>query len=173
MELNKKQKEFVLKLAAEGLQSDEINTRAEKFKPAFSVSRQQVDFYRKSRNVKIKEIAESGEMDALKTGLALRAERIVRLAKLAERIEQDLTTNGLLWLKRERALGSGIATKFVLVEEFNSEQVATFRHLLDDIAKEMNARVYERRESLNDQTGISSEDLSELTDEELHSLAKS
>lgn len=145
--LTKKQKEFLLACIGEGIETDEINARAAKFKPPFQVERQDVDYYRKSRGVKLREIVEAGEMEALRSGLALRAERVKRLDKLAEMIEKDLLDNKLLWLKRERALGSGVSTKFVEVDELNRAQINLLRDLYDDIAKEMHQRTYERRDS--------------------------
>jgi hypothetical protein len=168
--LAKKQKEFLLKCIAEGLESDEINARAGKFKPPFSVDRQQVDHYRKTRGVKIKEIADGDEFEALHSGLALRNERVARLENLFTEIEKDLLENKLVWVERERALGSGRATKFVMVRELNSAQIQIYRDLLDDIAKEMNARTYERRESLTDDSDLP-DDLNELSDEELEEIA--
>jgi hypothetical protein len=151
MKLTKKQKEFVLTLVAEGLESDEINAWAAKQKPPFSVSRQQVDHYRETRSVRLKEIAASDEFEALRTGLALRSKRVARLEALFDKVERDLFKNNLIWLKRERALGSGVATKFVVVEELNTAQIAAYRALLDDIAKEMNQRTYAMRDSLDEE----------------------
>lgn len=149
MELDSKQKKLVLKLVAEGLETDEINKRAAKCKPPFEVSRQQVDHYRKTRGIKIKEIAEEGEMAALRSGLALRNERVARLERLFDLIETDFLENNRVWIEREQALGSKEFTKFVTVMELNAAQVDLCRRLADDIAKEMNARTYERRDSLS------------------------
>ncbi|MGB7925573.1 MAG: hypothetical protein WCF57_20210 [Pyrinomonadaceae bacterium] len=125
MELKKKQKELVLKLVADGLETDEINAHAAKFKPPFSVSRQQVDFYRRSRGVKLKELVEESETEALRSGLALRNERVACLERLCRYAEQ-----------------------IVLTKELNPAEIKICRDLLDDIAKEMNGRTYERRDSL-------------------------
>jgi hypothetical protein len=145
MKLNKRQKEHLLALVAEGLQSDEINLRAAKFKPAYSVSRQQVDFYRDSRRVKLDELKEASESQALRTGLALREMRVETLAQLGERLKRELLADGdagRLWLKREKAIGSGSATKFIDEEDFNLTGLNALRAVLDDIAKEMGERSY-------------------------------
>jgi hypothetical protein len=147
--LTKKQKEFLLKCIGEGLETDEINARAKAFKPGFSVTRQDVDYYRKSRGVKLKEIAESDEMEALRSGLALRSERVARLEKLFNRVERDLLENDLVWLPRKRALGRGEQTEFIDELELNTAEMKIYRELLDDIAKEMNQRTYQMRESLS------------------------
>ncbi|HEV7376316.1 MAG TPA: hypothetical protein VGN95_16495 [Pyrinomonadaceae bacterium] len=170
MRLKNAQKKFLLARIAEGLETDEINARAAKFKPAFSVSRQQVDFYRASRGVSIKEIASTDEMEALRSGLALRSERVARLEKLFNRVEKDLLENDLVWLPRKRALGRGEFTEIIDELELNKAEMKVYRDLLDDIAKEMNARTYERRESLTDDSNLP-EDLNELSDEELEEIA--
>lgn len=146
--LTKKQKEFLLACIAEGLETDEINARAAKSKPAFSVTRQDVDYYRKSRGVKLKEIAEADEFEALRSGLATRAERIARLEKLFGRVERDLLENDLVWLQRKRALGSGEFTQIIDELQLNTAEIKVYRDLLDDIAKEVNQRTYQVRESL-------------------------
>jgi hypothetical protein len=127
MTLTKRQKEFVLKCVGEGLQTDEINARAAKCRPPFSVSRQQVDFYRESRGARVKEIVAEAEMEALRSGLALRSERVGCLERLCNH-----------------------ATRIVLLAQaLNPAEFKICRDLLDDIAKEMNARTYERRDSLS------------------------
>jgi hypothetical protein len=148
MRLKKKQKEFVLKCVGEGLETDEINARASRCKPAFSVSRQQVDFYRASRGVQIKEIAATDEMEALRSGLALRSERVARLEKLFNRVETDLLENNLVWLPRKRALGKGKDAIVIDELHLNAAEMKIYRDLLDDVAKEMNQRTYQMRESL-------------------------
>lgn len=159
MELKKKQKDFVLKCIGEGLETDEINARAAKFRPRFEVSRQQVDYFRKSRGVKLKEIAESSEFVALHTGLALRNERIKRLENLFNVIEKDFLENNRVWIEREKAIGSKEFTKFIQERQLNQAQVDLCRRLADDIAKEMNQRTYSLRESLTDEE----EDASQVT----------
>ena len=118
MELIKKQKDYLLSLASEGLETDEINARAAKFKPPFSVSRQQVDFYRKSRGVKIKEIVAASELDALCTGLSIRESRVAIL--------QEVTSKLLLMVRAS--------------VDFDEPQYRQLRGLLDDIAKETGGR---------------------------------
>jgi hypothetical protein len=124
MKLNKKQKEHLLALVAEGLQSDEINRRAARFKPAYSVSRQQVDFYRDSRKVKLDELKEASESGALKSGFALKERRVEVLSDIAERIYQDLQ-GGI----RERA-----------AFEFKEAEIRQLRGVFDDLAKEAGDR---------------------------------
>jgi hypothetical protein len=146
--LTKKQKEFLLKCIGEGLETDEINARARMCKPAFSVTRQDADYYRKSRGLKLKEIAEGDEFEALRSGLATRAERIARLEKLFNRVEKDLLESNLMWLPRKRTLGSGEFTQVIDELQLNAAEIKIHRDLLDDIAKEMNQRTYQVRESL-------------------------
>lgn len=170
MELKKKQKDFVLKCIGEGLETDEINARAAKCRPPFSVSRQQVDYFRKSRGVKLKEIAAGDEFEALRSGMANRRERVKRLENLFNQIEKDFLENNRVWVEREKAIGSKEFTKFIQEKELNQAQVDLCRRLADDIAKEMNARTYERRESFMDDPDLPV-DLSELSNEELEEIA--
>ena len=58
-----------------------------------------------------------------------------RLSLLAERLEEDIM-NGRLWWENVRAVGKEPVT----VEEFNAAEVAQYRGLLDDIAKEVGGR---------------------------------
>lgn len=124
---------------SEGLESDEINERAAKSKPPFSVTRSQVQWYRDSRAVDLAAIQQAGEMDALTTGLAVKAERVKRLQQLAVLMERDLF-GGFLWTDQIKVIGSGGAQQEVEYEEFNTAEVQQYRGTLDDIAKEMGHR---------------------------------
>lgn len=140
MRLKKSQKEAVIRWIAEGLQSDEVNERGAEFFPPFSVSRQQVDYYRKTREADIKAIVAAGELDALTEGLAVKAERVKKLKQLAALLERDLF-GGFLWLDQVKGVGSGDIAKIVDYEEFNRGEVEAYRGVLDDIAKELGHRV--------------------------------
>lgn len=140
MRLQKAQKEAVITWVAEGLETDEINKRAAKFKPRFKVSKTQVAFYRSSRGSVLETIKKSDEFDALKTGLALRVERVKVLQKLADKmIEELLPANGMgskLWTHNKKAVGMSIYEYL----EFNKAEVDSVRGVLDDLAKEMAER---------------------------------
>ena len=140
MKLKKKQREALLKWVAEGVQSDEINKRAAVFDPPFSVSRQLVDHYRKTRAVSIALLREQGEAAALSEGLAARAERVIRLKVLAEQIEEDLFGDRL-WVDDVKGVGSGDAAEVVDFEYFNKAEVDAYRGILDDIAVEVGERI--------------------------------
>ena len=73
----------VLEWIAVGLRTDEINNRAASFDPPFSVTRQQVDHYRKTRKQDINAILSVSENNALTTGLSLKEERVKKLQELA------------------------------------------------------------------------------------------
>ncbi len=171
MNLDKKQKLHLIKLVAEGLESGEINKRAAKFKPPYQVSRQQVDYYRDSRAVKLDELKEASESEALRTGLALKEERVETLKELGERLKQDLRTDKL-WLTQRKAIGSGAFTEFIDEQHFNLGELNALRNVLDDIAKEMGGRTYQRRDALPEGTPLDDEDLDSLTDEELEEIAR-
>ena len=136
MRLKKSQKEAVIQWIAEGVQSDEINERASRFDPPFEVFRQQVDYYRKTRDAAIKAIVAAGEQEALTEGLALKGERVKKLKQLAALMENDLF-GGFLWLDQVKGVGSGDIAQIVDYEEFNAGEVVQYRGVLDDIAKEV------------------------------------
>lgn len=143
MKLKKAQKEAVLRWIAEGLESDEINKRAQRFKPAFKVSRSQVDYYRKSREVNLSEIRDSGETDALKSGLALKENRVALLNKLGEKFSAELLReeDNKLWLLQVKGIGSQENYERVQYYDFNRAEVDALRGVLDDIASEVGDRV--------------------------------
>jgi hypothetical protein len=122
------------------LQTDEINIRAAILKKnSFSVSRQQVDYYRKSRKVDILAIKQVDENNALTTGLSIAEERVRRLQVLAELMWKDLT-GGFLWIDDVKGVGSGNNSEIVDFEKFNNGELAEFRATLEDIAKETGGR---------------------------------
>lgn len=137
--LRKKQKEALLQWIAEGLETDEINQRAANFRPIFEVTRAQVDYYRSTRKIDLDAIKSVGESDALRSGLALKAERVKQLQILAALLWKDLI-GGFLWLDQVKGLGSGEFMQVIDYEEFNAAEVKEYRGTLDDIAKEMGHR---------------------------------
>jgi hypothetical protein len=161
--LEKAQKSALLGWVAEGLETSEINKRAAAFEPPFRVSPAQVDYYRKTRKVNLQEIAQSGEYDALKTGLALKEERVKRLTLLAALMEEDLF-NGVLWTSDVKMIGTGEFQERVEFEEFNASEVQQYRGVLDDIAKEVSGRV-QRQEAMT-------LDLTQCSDAQLERIAK-
>jgi len=166
MRLKKSQKEALLSWISEGLQTDEINDRAANFEPPFRVSRQQVDGYRDRRAVDLAVIQATAEMDALTTGLALKAERVRRLQRLAGLMENDLF-GGFLWTDQIKALGSGEFMKEVEYEEFNAAEVIQYRGVLDDIAKELGDR-----KSVVTNITLTPEQAKELPDAEIENRLK-
>lgn len=130
----------MLEWIAAGMQTDEINEKAALFKPPFNVSRQQVDWYRKTRKIDLEAIAAVDENNALTTGLSLKEERVKKLQQLAALMEKDLL-GGFLWLEQVKSIGSGAFSQVVEYEEFNKAEVDAYRGVLDDIAKEVGGRV--------------------------------
>lgn len=141
MKLNKKQRTQLLVWIAEGLETGEINKRAAKFKPPFQVTRQQVDHYRKTRDVKLDEIKAQDETSALKTGLSLKENRVKLLHDLAELLGKDIFEKNLLWLDQAKGIGSGENYERIDYQEFNTAEIAQLRGVLDDIASEVGERV--------------------------------
>ena len=140
MRLQKEQRNQLLEWVAAGLESGEINHLAGTFAPPFSVSRAQVDYYRKTRKVNIRELIKDEQFDALTSGLSIKAERVKRLQLLAALIEKDLF-EGVLWTKDVKMIGSGEYQERIEFEEFNGAEVVQYRGVLDDIAKELGHRV--------------------------------
>lgn len=137
MKLNRSQKETLLQWVAEGLQTDEINYRAAECVPPFSVSRQQVDGYRKRNRVNIGEILQDATTSALTTGLALREVRVAKLQQLADLLLQDLIERGLTWTTDVKGIGQGHNFARVEIEKFNKDELSEYRALLDQIAGEV------------------------------------
>jgi hypothetical protein len=140
MRLKKAQKEAVLAWIAEGLKTDEINARAAEHDPPFSVSWQQVDYYRKTRMIDLDAIRKVSEKNALIEGYALKEHRVYKLSLLAALMEKDLF-GGFLWTDQVKGVGSGDIAEIVDYEEFNAAEVIQYRGILDDIAKETGGRV--------------------------------
>jgi hypothetical protein len=148
MELGNKEKNFLLKLVGEGLKTREINRRAAKHKPPFQVSRAQVDYYRKTREVTLQTITDESESSALREGYALKTERVESLKIIAQKLFADLTRAGGagLWLPKKKALGTGELMQIVEHLDFNAGELGAFLRVLDEIAKETLDRTYQRRE---------------------------
>jgi hypothetical protein len=151
MRLKRQQKRELLKWVAEGLSSNEINDLAEQFNPPFSVSKQQVDYYRQTRKIDLAVIARITEQNALIEGYALKEHRVYKLSLLAALLEKDLM-NGFLWLDQVKGVGAGPIAEIVEYDEFNSAEVAAYRGVLDDIAKETGGRAA-RQEIANPKDG--------------------
>ena len=125
---------------AEGLQTDEINAKAAQLEDVFSVSRQQIDYYRKTREVDLQAIRSIDENTALVSGYASRETRVYKLSILAALMEKDLF-GGFLWTDQVKGVGSGDIAEIVDYEEFNASEVIQYRGVLDDISKEVGGRV--------------------------------
>ncbi len=153
MRLKKAQKEAVLKWVAAGLPSNEISAKAAKFKPSFEVSKQQVDYYRRTRKQDIAAIRSVDEKTALTKGYALKEYRVYKLNCLATLLESDLF-GGFIWLDQVKGVGSGDAAKVIDYEEFNAAEIAQYRGILDDIAKETGGRAQKTDVKLGFDLGV-------------------
>ena len=141
MRLKKAQRAILLEWVAEGLETDEINKRAAEFTDPFIVTRQNVNRYRKTRQVDIEALRQSAEHEALNTGLAKVADRVEKLKRLAAMIENDLLIDDKLWLLQVKGVGSGPIAEIVEYYDFNRSEIEAYRGILDDIAKETGGRV--------------------------------
>jgi hypothetical protein len=136
----KKQKLAVMEWIGEGLSSKEIDDRARNFDPPFTISRSQVDYYRKTRAQDLKSISHISEQTAMTEGYAKKEYRVYKLSLLAALMERDLL-NGLLWTNEVKTIGSGPAAEIIDFEEFNKAEVEAYRGVLDDIAAETGGRI--------------------------------
>ena len=149
MRLNTKQKNKLLSWVAEGLDSGVINKNASKFDPPFSVSRQQVDYYRKTRQIKVKELKENFEESGLNEGLARVEVRVGKLKILADLLEIDLFEKKDIWLADRKGVGTtGEIFDFF---KLNKAEMDVYRGILDDIAQEVGGRI--NKVALTDPTG--------------------
>jgi hypothetical protein len=137
--LKKTDRNFVIKCVAEGLLTDEINARAARRKNPFQVSRQTVDYYRKTRKHALGVISKLSESKAMVEGYALVETRVHKLGMLAALLEADLF-GGALWLEDAKGIGSGDVADIFEFESFNDAEVKQYRALLDDIARETGGR---------------------------------
>lgn len=123
-----------------GLSSSEIDKLAMAFDPPFKVSRSQVDYYRKTRSLELREIARISEATAMTEGYAKREHRVYKLSILAALIEKDLF-GGILWTHEVKSIGGGMAAEVVEYEQFNKAEVEAYLKTLEDIAAELGHRV--------------------------------
>lgn len=134
--LMKAQREAVLEWVSAGYDAAEIDKRAAAFDPPFTMSRGLIQYYRGVAGAKIGEIVEAGKVEALQTGLARVEERVKRLELLAEAMEEDLFAEGRLWVETVRTANK----EPIWLDEFNAAEVAQYRGVLDDIAREVGGR---------------------------------
>jgi hypothetical protein len=135
--LSDEQREALLEWMAEGLTTKEINDRSLKFVPPFEVSSQLVYQYRIDYGEPLQELMSRNEMAALRTGLAVKANRLEKLQRLAALLEEDLLTKMLTWTEDKKMVGNETVT----FKQFNAAEIKELRGLLDDIAKETGGRV--------------------------------
>jgi hypothetical protein len=133
------QKLALLTWVAEGLSTLEINERASKFSPAFAVSKQQVDYYRKTRQVQLQVIQSIDESKALTEGYASKEHRVYKLSLVAALLEKDIL-GGMIWVSDVKGVGAGPAAEVVSYDYFNKAEIEAYRELLADIAAEMGDR---------------------------------
>lgn len=154
----------LLSWIAEGMTGGEINNAAANFTPAFHISDQLIYHYRKTRELDIEKLREDKEFVALRTGLAVKTNRVKALMRLAARLEEDIEVKKKLWLKRQRSfLTSPKEYKVVTEEEFIAPLVKELRGIYDDIAKETGGRILKaditsKGKQIKGYVGISPED---------------
>ncbi|MGH2354095.1 MAG: hypothetical protein ACRDJN_21015 [Chloroflexota bacterium] len=73
-------------------------------------------------------------------GFGLAHERVKALKRLATALFQELVEGGCLWVMDTKGVGAGKQYREVPVAHFNAPEVAAFRGLLDDLARETGGR---------------------------------
>ena len=132
----------LLEWIADGRTQPEINNNAANFIPAFKVSPQLVHHYRSTRGIDLDKMRQDNEFSALSTGLALKANRLAALYRLARRLEDDIEIRKRLWLDRKKSIITGPKAYEVIVEkEFIGNLVKELRGVYSDIAAETGGRV--------------------------------
>lgn len=139
--LTDEQRLSVLEWVAEGLTTEQCNKKARAAKPPFEVTAQQLHYFRKTYGVLLSELRTERELEALTTGLAVKANRLERLCRLAAALERDLYDKKLIWTAQVKGIGSGSDFERVTFEEFNASEIKELRGVYDDIAKETGGRV--------------------------------
>lgn len=134
--LTRAQRSALLAWVAEGCSQQELEARAQSFKPAFTFSHQTVKRYRDKARVEIKKIKEEKDKNAIAAGYEQKDFRVQKLAELARLLERDIFGERL-WLEVIKIIG--IRTQKEI--KFNADEVSQFRGVLDDIAKELGERV--------------------------------
>lgn len=143
------------------MSSSEIDTRAAAFDPPFSVTRQQVQYYKSTRDLQLKAIKEIDEKTALTSGYATKEHRVYKLSLLAALMEKDIM-GGILWTNQVKGIGGAENFEVVEYEEFNKAEVDAYRGVLDDIAAELGGRV-NKSETITKEIDYAIFDTEELT----------
>ncbi len=132
--LTQSQELHLITMIAAGLKQAEINMRAAEFNPPYVVTASQRAWMEKKYKLTPRDVSDKLESDAMRTGLALRAERVEALKKLAKRMMADLDVS--LWVETEKVVGlTPVITRY-----FNRAEIEQFRGVLDDIAREVGDR---------------------------------
>ena len=138
--LSPKQEDQLLAWIAEGLPARRINDLAISFEEPFQISPQRVARYRRAATSMVGYLTQDQEIQALKKGFAIKANRIAALQELAEVLREDLFQRHFIWLERLRAVGGAGNFHEFLEEEFNAPEIKEYRGALEDIAKEVGQR---------------------------------
>lgn len=153
----------LLEWIADGRTQKEISKDCAEFDPPFTITPQLVYYYRDSRQLDLDKMRQSNEFKALSTGLALKANRLEALYKLATRLEKDID-NKLLWLDKVKSIIVGRNQYQIIREkEFVSTLVKELRGVYSDIAAETGGRVLKaditsKGKQIKGYVGISPED---------------
>ena len=131
------QRDFLLGLIAEGLNTREVNSVTASFNPPFEVSAALLTQYRKTHNVKLMELRSEHETAAFNEGLALAANRVKALVMLARLLEDDIHEKALVWVADKKMVGPEV----VSFNNFNAAEIRELRAVYDDLAKETGGRI--------------------------------
>lgn len=122
--LDSTQKEIIIEYLAEGLNSTEVIDRAKNADAPFSVTKRQVNYYRKMFQDKINDKMLEWEEGAINRGLARKCIRIKELQELAQHAKDILYNVEIENVKDKKMM------------------IDAYRAVMDDIAKELGHRVH-------------------------------
>jgi len=134
--LTREQRNMVIEWIASGDGTTAVRQKSTQCDPPFTVSKELINYYKKSRKLRPEDVVKNGEMESIKRGLALREVRIEKLIALGEQMEKDLEKG--LWVKTTKAVNNGKDT--FETEYFNNQEIEQFRGVMDDIAREVGDR---------------------------------
>lgn len=147
MRFSKVQREYLIEWIAAGDNLAAVKKKAAASEPPFVVSAKSFEYWQRDVRGRTNRAIEEGQEAALKSGLAVRGERVRQLNEMADILRAELL-GGKLWVDRVRGIGSGEDFKRVEEQEFNRAELDLWRTLVDDIAREVGGRRVE-----NHQTG--------------------
>jgi PBSX family phage terminase large subunit len=143
--MNGVQKAFLLSLIAAGRMNPQLIEACKNHSTEpWDLTERQIQYWRRKMKHRFQELQDNEVLEVMTKGFALKENRIRSLGMLADRMLEDLLASDkkkeLIWLERKKSRGSRENFEAFMEEEFNTAQLAQYRGLMDDIAKETGGR---------------------------------